>query len=150
VVDSTTAASVANQTSAVFRAHPDISVVFAPYDEFARGVKVAADEGGFGKKLRIYSADISTSDIQTMREKDSPWVATAATNPAVVGEVSVRALALLIAGQDPGQHVVVKPVLITRDELVKADVKNAEDLAAKLPAFGHSDAAIASWIKLPK
>jgi len=146
VVDSTTAASVANQTAAVLRAHPDIQVVFAPYDEFARGVKLAADEAGYDKKLRIYSADISTSDIEAIREPDSPWVATAATNPAVVGEVSVRALALLLAGQDPGHSVLVKPVLISRDDLEKNDIHNVEELATKLRAFGHSDAAQAAWI----
>jgi simple sugar transport system substrate-binding protein len=145
-VDATTAKTVADQTAAVFRAHPDISVVVAPYDEFARGVKLAAGEGGFAKKVKIYSADISTADIGEIREDGSPWVATAATNPAVVGKVSVRALALLLAGQDPGHDVIVKPALVTRDELIKNDIKTVQDLAAKVPAFNASDAALASWI----
>ena len=67
--------------------------MFAPYDEFAKGVKIAVDEAGLSKDIKIYSADISTSDIAAMREPDSAWAATAATNPAVVGQVSVRALA---------------------------------------------------------
>ncbi len=41
-VDSNTATTVASQTAAVLRAHPEIKVVFAPYDEFARGVKLGA------------------------------------------------------------------------------------------------------------
>ena len=122
-VDSNTATTVASQTAAVLRANPDIRVVFAPYDEFARGVKLGAVEAGLGDKIRIYSADISTSDIQDMREKGSPWVATSATNPAVVGEVSLRAVALLIAGQDPGRVIEVKPFLITQDVLNKNDIK---------------------------
>jgi simple sugar transport system substrate-binding protein len=52
-------------------------------NEFARGVKLGATEAGYADKIKIYSADISTSDI---REKGSPWVATSATNPAVVGD----------------------------------------------------------------
>ncbi|MBV8621807.1 MAG: substrate-binding domain-containing protein [Curvibacter sp.] len=149
VVNATTAASVADQAKAVLRANPDISVVFAPYDEFARGVKLAATELGLSKKLRIYSADISTADIQELTEPDSPWVATVATNPAVVGAVSVRALALTLAGQDPGHRVVVEPTLLTQKQLREAGVRTVEDLDAKLPAFGQSQAASAAWIPKP-
>ena len=145
VVNATTAASVADQAKAAFRANPDISVVFAPYDEFARGVKLAAKE--IGKKVRIYSADVSTADIQEITEADSPWVATVATNPAVVGAVSVRAVALAIAGQDPGRRLLVEPVLLTQKQLRDAGVKTVEELSAKLPAFGQSNVATASWIK---
>jgi simple sugar transport system substrate-binding protein len=145
-VDTNTATTVASQTAAVLRANPDIKVVFAPYDEFARGVKIGATEAGLGDKIKIYSADISTSDIQDMREQGSPWVATSATNPAVVGEVSLRAVALLIAGQDPGKVIEVKPYLITRDDLNRNDIKTVADLDTKLPGFGTSDQATAAWI----
>src|SRR5580698_6325124 len=142
-VDSNTATSVASQTAAVLRAHPEISVVFAPYDEFARGVKLGAVEAGGADKIKIYSADVSTSDIQDMREAGSPWAATSATNPAVVGEVSLRAVALMIAGQDPGKLIEVSPVLITQEQLNKNDIKTVSELDAKLPGFGHSDQAAA-------
>ena len=101
-LDNPIANSVANQAAAVLRANPDIEVMFAPYDEFAKGVKIAVDEAGMSQDIKIYSADVSTADIAAMREPGSAWVATAATNPAVVGEVSVRALAMLMAGEDPG------------------------------------------------
>ncbi|MEW6346516.1 MAG: substrate-binding domain-containing protein [Paraburkholderia sp.] len=145
-VDNPIAQSVANQAAAAYRAHPEIRVVFAPYDEFARGAKLAADEANLGSKLRIYSADISTADIEAIRAPNSAWVATAATNPAVVGAVSVRAAALEVAGQDPGHRIVVKPTLITRDDLVKNDIKTIAELGAKFPAFRSSDAANAAWI----
>ncbi|KAB1589115.1 sugar ABC transporter substrate-binding protein [Burkholderia cepacia] len=145
-VDNPIAQSVANQAAAAYRAHPDIHVVFAPYDEFARGAKLAADEAKLASKLRIYSADISTADIEAIRAPGSAWVATAATNPAVVGAVSVRAAALLVAGQDPGRRIVVKPTLITRDDLVKNDIRTIAELGAKFPAFRASEAATASWI----
>ena len=149
VVNSTTPASVADQTEAVFRAHPDITVVFTPWDEFARGVSLGLNELGISSKVHIYGVDTSTSDIQAMREPNSPWVASAATNAAVVGEVSVRALALLIAGQNPGAKVRVTPHLITRDELLRDNVTTIEQLAAKNPAFRESDAALAPWIPVP-
>lgn len=145
-VSGSVAATVADQSAAVFRAHPQISVVFAPWDEFARGVKLAVDEGKLNGKVRIYSADISTPDIEAMRAPNSAWVATAATNPAVVGAVSVRSVALLLAGQDPGRQIVVKPTLVTRDILVQQHITNLTELEAKLPAFAHSDAATAKWI----
>jgi simple sugar transport system substrate-binding protein len=148
-LDNPIANSVANQARSVLSANPNIQVMFAPYDEFAKGVKIAVDEAGMSGQVSIYSADVSTADIQLMREPGSAWKATAATNPAVVGEVSVRALALLLAGEDPGASVIVPPTLITQAMLNELDIKNMEELGAKLPAFAHADVATAPWIALP-
>lgn len=150
VVNDTVPASVADQTKAVLRANPDISVIFTPWDEFAKGVKLATDELGVSDKVKIYGVDTSTADIQLMTEPDSAWVATAATNAAVVGEVSVRAVSLDIAGQFPGQSVLLKPTLITRDDLTKNNIGTIEDLQKKFPAFQKSDAATANWIPAAK
>jgi simple sugar transport system substrate-binding protein len=148
-MDNPIANSVANQARSVLSANPDITVMFAPYDEFAKGVKIAVDEAGLSSKVKIYSADISTSDIAAMREANSAWSATAATNPAVVGQVSVRALAMLLAGQDPGHNVIVPPTLITQAQLKSADIKNMEELGAKLPQFAHADVVVPAWMPLP-
>lgn len=148
-LDNPVANSVANQARAVFSANPNIEVVFAPYNEFARGVMIAAQEAGVAENINIYSADISTSDIAMMREPNSPWAATAATNPAVVGEVSVRALALLLAGEDPGAQVIIPPALITREMLNEGNITNVEELGDLIPAFVHADVATADWIALP-
>jgi simple sugar transport system substrate-binding protein len=144
-VNDTTAVSTADQAKAALTANPDISVVFAPYDEFARGVKLAAADLGIAGKLKIYSADVSTADIQEITEEGSPWVATVATNPAVVGSVSVRAAAKLIAGEEVPHQVVVKPSLLTQSALREAGVKTIEELAEKVPAFNQSDALPISW-----
>jgi simple sugar transport system substrate-binding protein len=133
----------------VLRANPGISVFFAPFDEFAKGVKIAVDEAGLGKQVKIYSADISTADIQIMKEEGSAWSATAAVNPEVAGAISVRSLALRIAGENPGEQVLVPPTLITRQQLLDLDVKNVRDLARKVPAFGEAQkVAQAPWIPL--
>lgn len=145
-VNATTAASVDDQAKAVLRAHPEITVIFAPYDEFARGAKLAVNELGLAGKVKIYSADVSTADLGEIAEKDSPWVATAATNPAVVGAASIRAAALAVAGQDPGHNIVVEPTLLTQEELRKAGVTTIEELKVKVPAFAKSAAANAAWI----
>ncbi len=141
--------SVANQARSVLTANRDIKVMFAPYDEFAKGVKIAVDEAGLSSDIKIYSADISTSDIAAMREPGSAWAATAATNPAVVGQVSVRALAQLLAGEDPGKQVIVPPTLITQKDLNDNDIKNMEELSAKMPQFAHADVAMPAWMPNP-
>ncbi|RMQ45276.1 ABC-type sugar transport system, periplasmic component [Pseudomonas cichorii] len=143
--------SVADQASAVLRANPGLQVIFAPFDEFAKGAKIAVDEAGLGKQIKIYSADISTADIQIMKEPDSAWVATAAVNPEVAGAISVRSLAMRIAGEDPGAQVLVPPTLITRQQLLDLDVRNVRDLAKKVPAFGEAAGVARSpWIPLAK
>ncbi len=148
-LDNPIANSVANQARSVLQAHPDITVMFAPYDEFAKGVKIAVDEAGMNEQIKIYSADVSTADISAMREPNSAWAATAATNPAVVGEVSVRALAMMLAGEDPGHNVIIPPTLITQAMLHDKDIKNMEELSAKLPQFAHADVAVPAWMPLP-
>ncbi len=148
-MDNPIANSVANQARSVLSANPDIQVVFAPYDEFAKGVKIAVDEAGMSADVAIYSADISTADIALMREPGSSWKATAATNPAVVGEVSVRTLAQLLAGETVGASVIVPPTLITQAQLNELNISNMEELGAKLPAFVHADVSVSPWMALP-
>ena len=148
-LDNPIANANANQARSVLAANPNITVMFAPYDEFAKGVKIAVDEAGMSQDVKIYSADISTADIAAMREPGSAWVATAATNPAVVGEVSVRTLAMRLAGEDPGASVIVPPTLITQSMLEENDIEGMEDLSAKVPAFAHADVATPEWMPLP-
>jgi simple sugar transport system substrate-binding protein len=146
VVNDTTAISTADQAKAALRAHPEITVFFAPWDEAARGVKLALGELGLSDKIKIYSGDVSTADIAEITEPDSPWVATAATNPAVVGAVSIRAAAIAVAGQALPHDIVVQPTLLTQAQLRQGKIRTIAQLSAKLPAFGHSSAATASWI----
>ncbi|MDW3223391.1 MAG: substrate-binding domain-containing protein [Paracoccaceae bacterium] len=148
-LDNPIANANANQARAALQANPGISVFFAPYNEFAKGVKIAADELGVSNDMAIYSADISTADIALMREADSAWKATVATNPAVVGEVSVRALALMLVGENPGASVIVPPTLITQSFLNDNNIRNMEDLGVKMPQFQHADVAMADWMPLP-
>lgn len=148
-LDNPIANANANQARAALQANPNITVFFAPYNEFAKGVKIATDELGLSGDMSIYSADISTADIALMREAGSAWKATVATNPAVVGEVSVRALALMLAGEDPGASVIVPPTLITQQFLNDEDIRNMEDLGSKMPQFQHADVAMADWMPLP-
>ncbi|MBS1167108.1 MAG: sugar transporter substrate-binding protein [Proteobacteria bacterium] len=149
-VNATTALSTSDQAKAVLRANSDISVVFAPYDEFARGVKLAATELGVADKVKIYSADVSTADIQEIVAEGSPWVATVATNPAVVGAAAIRTAAKLVAGEAVDHNLIIKPTLLTQAGLRSAGVTTIEELATKVPAFNESDVATAPWIPTVK
>ncbi|MBC8129692.1 MAG: substrate-binding domain-containing protein [Rhizobiaceae bacterium] len=146
-VDDTPAQTVANQTGAVFRSNPDINVILAPWDEFARGAKIALDENGLSDQVKIYSVDVSTSDIQAIREPNSPWVATAAISAAGTGAAAVRAVALSLTGELKENTVLLPPTLITQKFLNDNDVKNEEELNAKLPEFKLEGAVTANWIK---
>ena len=149
-LDNPIANTNANQARSVLQANPDITVMFAPYDEFAKGVKIAVDEAGLTDQIDIYSADVSTADISAMREPNSAWAATVATNPAVVGEVCVRSLAIMLTGGDPGRSVIVPPTLITQAFLNAENIKNMEDLGSKMPQFQHADVAMTDWMPLPQ
>jgi simple sugar transport system substrate-binding protein len=140
-LDNPIANSIANQARSVLQANPNITVIFAPYDEFAKGVKIAVDEAGLTDDIDIYSADVSTADISAMREPGSAWVATVATNPSVVGEASVRALAMLLAGENPGASVIVPPTLITQNFLNEQDIKNMDDHGAMMPPGQKPDSS---------
>lgn len=146
-VDDTPAETVANQTAAVFRAHPEINVILGPWDEFSRGAKIATDEAGLNKSVKIYSVDVSTSDIQAIREPDSPWAATVAISASGTGAAAVRAVALALTHELKETLVLLPPTLITRKFLIDNDVKNEEQLNAKLPAFRLEDAVTSDWIK---
>lgn len=145
-VDDTPAQTVANQTAAVFRANPDINVVLAPWDEFARGAKIAVDEAGLNDQVKIYSVDVSTSDIQAIREPNSPWVATSAISAAGTGAAALRAIALSLTGELKETNILLPPTLITRQFLLDNDVKTEEELNAKLPEFALEHAVTAEWI----
>ncbi len=146
-VDDTPAKTVADQTAAVYRAHPDINVVLAPWDEFGRGAKIATDEAQFGKQVKIYSVDVSTSDIQAIREPNSPWVATAAISASGTGAAALRAIALALTGELKTTTILLPPTLITQQFLLENDVKSEEELNRKLPAFALDDAVTSDWIK---
>ena len=61
----------------------------------------------------------------------------------------MRALAMLVAGEDPGRNVVVPPTLVTRQMLIDGDIETMEDLSAKLPQFARTDVAKPAWMPVP-
>src|SRR5690606_25552644 len=100
---------------------------------------------GLQDRVKVYGADISTADIAVMTEPNSPWVATAATDPSNVGRVAVRAAALLVAGEPVDKTLNVPPALITQQRLRDGGITNMERLVAASPERTTPDVARVPW-----
>jgi simple sugar transport system substrate-binding protein len=145
-VSDSTASDVQSQAAAVLTANPDLNAILAPYDEFAKGAVLAINQAGKQKRVKVYGVDISTPDIGVMRQPGSPWVATAATDPANVGAVTVRAAVLKLLGTKLPRSILIRPALITQSFLVKNNIKTMADLRRKLKGLNTSDIASAPWM----
>jgi simple sugar transport system substrate-binding protein len=137
----------AELAAAALEAHPEVKAVFAPYDELTKGTISAIERTKLGSKVVAYGIDISNADIDLMTKKDSPWKATATTDPSAVGAAVIRTLALQLAGQLGSKQVVFPGVLVTRSFLLKEQIKNMNDLRAKLPDLNLANVASAAWIR---
>jgi simple sugar transport system substrate-binding protein len=145
VTDSTATDNVP-LVSAALTQHSDVTGIFAPYDELAKGTLLAVQNKKLAGKVKVFGADISNADIQAITADNSPWVATAGTDPSAVGAAVVRTTALELAGQLNKTSVEFPAVAITRDFLVSKKIKNMDELRAALPALNLSKVSTADWI----
>lgn len=139
VVNESTATNVADQAKAALQANPGVTAIFAPYDEFAKGATLAVQELGLEDTVKIYGADISTADIEVIVAEGSPWVATAATDPANVGAVTIRAAFLAATGGELPASVEIPPTLILQADLRAKNVLTIADLTVAFPALSTPD-----------
>ncbi len=137
----------AKLASDALKQHPDVKAVFAPYDELTKGTVRAIQDRKLGSRVAAYGIDISDADIELMTRPDSPWKATATTDPSAIGAGVTRVLALELAGQLGRKQVVFPGVLVTQAYLVREQIKNLADLRAKLPELNLTTAASAPWIR---
>lgn len=145
VTDSTATDNVP-LVSAALTQHSDVTGIFAPYDELAKGTLLAVQNKKLAGKVKVFGADVSNADIQAITAKNSPWVATAGTDPSAVGAAVVRTTALELAGQLNKSSVEFPAVAITRDFLVGKKIKNMDQLREALPALNLSKVSTADWI----
>lgn len=141
VVNASTAAQTADQVKAALQAHPGVTAILAPYDEFAKGAVQAVNELKLNGTVKVYGADISNADISVITKDGSPWVATAATDPANVGAVSVRAAYLKATGGTVDAAIEVPPALITQDVLRSKSITTLAGLAEAFPDLETPDIA---------
>ena len=141
------AADNARLAAGALKAHPGVKAVFAPYDELTKGAVTGIEQNKLGAKVAAYGIDISNADIELMTKKDSPWKATATTDPSAVGAAVTRTLALQMAGQLGSKQVVFPGVLVTQSYLLKEQIKNMDDLRARLPDLSLARISSAAWIR---
>jgi len=145
VTDSTATDNVPLVGAALLQ-HSDVSAVFAPYDELAKATVVAVQNDKLVGKVKVFGIDLSNADIQILTEANSPWVATAGTDPSSVGAAVVRTTALQLAGQLGKTKVEFPGVAITRDFLLSKKITNMDQLRAAVPALNLGDISTANWI----
>ncbi|MDO0916187.1 substrate-binding domain-containing protein [Streptomyces sp. DT2A-34] len=145
VTDSTATDNVP-LVSAALTQHSEVTGIFAPYDELAKGTVLAVQNKKLQDKVKVFGADVSNADIQNMTADGSPWVATAGTDPSAVGAAVVRTTALELAGQLGKTSVEFPAVAITQDFLREKKIENMDQLREALPALNLAKVSTADWI----
>lgn len=135
-----TALDTQAQMEAILKQYPnegDITAVWAAWDEFAKGAVRAIEQAG-RTDIKVYSIDMSDEDLQMIQKDGSPWVASAAVDPADIGRIQVRYAYQLINGEKPEEKVVLEPVFIDAAELPEETV-TTETLSEYVEGWGASD-----------
>jgi simple sugar transport system substrate-binding protein len=96
--------------------------------------------------VSAYGIDISNADIEIMTNENSPWKATAGTDPNAIGAAVVRTMFLHLAGELSENEYQFPGVLITQDFLLENSIANMDDLRSKLPALSLTEVMAADWI----
>lgn len=136
----------AQLVDAALKANPDVRAIFAPYDELTKGTVAAIRENNLQTEIWAYGIDISNADIEVMTADESPWKATATTDPNAIGAAVVRTMALELAGEQGPRLVDFPGVLVTQQFLLDNDISNMVDLRSALPELNLSDIQTADWI----
>ncbi len=142
-----TALDTQAQMEAILKKYPnkgDIAAVWAPWDEFAKGAVRAIKAAG-RTEIKVFGIDLSDEDLQLIQEKDSPWKASAATDPADIGKVQTRFLYQKIAGEPTPKYFSLDPHLVAKEKLPDTPV-NMTQLGEFVDGWGKSDAAISPWM----
>lgn len=143
-----TSVQTQNAVAAMLNKYPkgEIDAIWATWDAFAIGATRAVKEAG-RDEIKIYGIDVSNADLQAMQEPGSPWVATAAVDPKLVGAVNMRILAKKIAGEETPTYYDLEAALITSDKLIASGAPvNMQNLADIIPGWGQSTAFEEPWM----
>lgn len=142
-----TALDTQTQMEAILKKYPnkgDIAAVWAPWDEFAKGATRAIKAAG-RTEIKVFGIDLSDEDLQLIQEPNSPWIASAATDPSDIGRVQTRFLYQKIAGEPTPKYFSLDPHLVSQEKLPDQPV-NMNDLPQFINGWGKSDAAISPWM----
>ena len=128
----------------------ELDAIFATWDAFAIGAARAIKEAG-RDEIKIYGIDVSNADLQIMQEEGSPWVATAAVDPKLIGAVNMRILAKKLVDEETPQTYDLEPALITQEQVQSSkEPVNMVNLVDIVQGWGQSDAFEEDWMNVLK
>lgn len=122
-----------------------IDVVWATWDEFAKGAARAIQEAK-RDEIKLYGIDVSNEDLEMLQDSTNPWIVTVGVAPEAIGKVQVRILAYLLAKQAVPERYSLDPVLISRDMLPKDKKVTMETLHEYVQGFGDTTDFLDPWI----
>ncbi|HEX8697568.1 MAG TPA: sugar ABC transporter substrate-binding protein [Myxococcaceae bacterium] len=128
--------------------HPQgsIDVVWATWDEFAKGAGSAIRKAG-RSEIKLYGIDLSDENLALIQDPASPWIATVGVPPAAVGRVQMRLLAYRIAGLPVPERYSLQPVLVSREMLPTDEKVSMASLHEYVPGFGDATDFNDAWIQ---
>ncbi|MDG0789677.1 sugar ABC transporter substrate-binding protein [Cohnella ginsengisoli] len=137
------------KTEAILKQYPEkgsITAIWAAWDEFAKGAANAVKQAG-RDEIKIYGIDLSDEDLALIQDPTSPWVASAAVDPASIGQVQVRYLYQKLHGDETPPTVQLDSVYVSRDALPTDKKVTTADLSQYVDGWGASDTGNTDYLK---
>lgn len=109
---------VANKMNAILAKYPEgtVDAVWGSWDEMAKGAYKAMKDNK-RDDIKLISIDVSNQDINLMREENSNWLATAAVDPYLIGQMNMRLLAKKLAGEETPENYNLEARLVKQSDL---------------------------------
>ncbi|MEM7128234.1 MAG: sugar ABC transporter substrate-binding protein [Chloroflexota bacterium] len=136
---------IAAKIGALLAKYPEgtVDAIWGSWDEMAKGANTALKEAG-RTDVMLISIDVSNQDINLMREEDSIWLSTAAVDPALIGRVDMRLLAMQMAGEEVPDNYDLEARLVKATDLTPDT--NMTNLGDVIEGWGVSDAFNQPWM----
>jgi simple sugar transport system substrate-binding protein len=124
----------------VLDSHPvgTINVVWATWDEFAKGAAQAIKDAG-RTEIKLYGIDISNEDLKYLQDPNSPWIETVAVDPRSIAKVQLRLLVRAVKGEKIPEHYALTPRLVTKTMLPKDAQVTMDNLHKYVPDWGGTE-----------
>ena len=124
-----------------------MKAVFAPYDELTKGAVSAIERNKLGPRSAAYGIDISNADIELMTRRTAPGRRLPPPIRAPSAPPSPGRWPFRWPANSARKQVVFPGVLVTQSFLLREQIKNMDDLRAKLPELNLANVASAAWIR---
>ena len=124
----------------------EYDAVFAMSGDIAEWVVPALHRSQSGKIPRVFAADLTPALFELMREPDAPLEAICGVDPYAYGRLVMRAAA---DARSESNKIAVPVVLVTRDEILKQDIRGYVQLLDEHPCLELDDDVFAwqPWMR---